>query len=103
MLAPEDDLLLLAIQGGRHLWGNAKLACDVAAHIASHGELDWRATFARARDYGALRILLVAVALAQVHFGTLVPEFVAAAIRADPVVNSMIQGIATRWRAEGAG
>src|SRR5882672_7142202 len=41
--APEDDLLILAIHGGKDLWCKIKWACDVAALIGSQPKLDWGA------------------------------------------------------------
>src|SRR4029078_3729368 len=55
-LAPEDDLLLLAIHGGKEMWWKLKWVCDFAAFIESHPDLDWSAVVKRARVHGCLRI-----------------------------------------------
>ena len=99
-LTPEDDLLILAIHGGKDLWCKIKWACDVAALIGSQPKLDWGALAERARAQGCLRMVLLAVSLARTYFHATVPDAIAALERADPVIEAMVQRIMMRWQAE---
>jgi len=99
-LAPEDDLLALAVHGGKDLWCKIKWACDVAALIGSQSKLDWGALAERARAQGCLRIILLAVSLARTYFHATVPDAIAALERADPVIEPMVQRIVMRWQAD---
>ena len=99
-LSPEDDLLVLAILGGKDLWRKIKWACDVAALLGSQPKLDWLAVVERARAQGCLRMVLLAVSLACRYFHATVPDAVAAAERADPVIARMVQRIMMRWQAD---
>src|SRR3954453_20144544 len=73
-LAPEDDLLLLAIHGGKEMWWKLKWACDFAAFVGSHSDLDWTALCRRARSQGCLRMLLLAASLGRKYFNAAVPD-----------------------------
>ena len=99
-LAPEDNLLALAILGGKGIWRNLKWVCDVAAFIGSHSKLDWMAITRRARAQGCLRMVLLATSLARKCFGAAIPDEMAAAESADPMIEPMIERIAARWQAD---
>ena len=100
-LAPEDHLLVLAILGGKEMWRSLKWACDVAAFIGLHSNLDWIAILEHARAQGCLRILLLATSLARRHFNSAVPAAVIAAEGADPLIEPMLGRIMARWQVEG--
>ncbi|MEO9189663.1 MAG: nucleotidyltransferase family protein, partial [Acetobacteraceae bacterium] len=59
-LAPEDEVLALAVHGGQELWWSMGRVCDVAHFIGSHPNLDWTAILERARTQGCLRMVLLA-------------------------------------------
>ena len=99
LLAPEDDLIALAVHGGKEVWWNVKWVCDIAAFIAANPSLDWRALLARARDQGCLRMVLLATGLARRYFGADVPEMVIAAERAVPRIESLIGRACRQWQA----
>jgi len=96
-LAPEDDLLILAIHGGKEMWWNIKWACDVAAFIGSHPKLDWSTVVERARAQGCLRMVLLAISLARQYFDAVVPDAIAAAERADSAIPPMVRGVMASW------
>ncbi len=100
-LSAEDDLVVLAIIGGIELWLSASRACDVAALIGSHPNLDWAAIIDRSRFQGCLRAVLLALALAHRYFGATVPAPVMATAYNDKVLAPMLECIATRWRTNG--
>lgn len=97
---PEDGLLVLAIHGTEGMWWRIKWACDVAAFIGSHPDLDWKATIARARDMGCLRMLILALSLAQRYLGSKVPQ--AAAEHANSIIESVVERIVGYWQEDAA-
>ncbi|HET7085337.1 MAG TPA: nucleotidyltransferase family protein [Rhizomicrobium sp.] len=97
-LAPEDDLIILAIEGGRELWWNIKWAADAAALIRARPGLDWTEVEKRARAQGCLRMVLLAASLARRYFGAAIPQPLVALELADPVIESMVARIVTRWQ-----
>ena len=99
-LAPEDNILILAIHGGNELWRRMGRACDVAHFIGSHPNLDWVAILERARTQGCLRAVLLAAALARRYFGAAVPDAVTAAERDNRMIEPMVQRVMARWLAE---
>ncbi len=101
-LAPEDELLTLAIHGGKELWWSLKWACDFAAFIASHPAIDWPAVVARAEAQGCRRMLLLAAALARRYFDSTVPRATLAAAEADHAIAPMMGRILTQWQADKA-
>lgn len=94
--APEDALLLLAIRGTEGMWWRIKWACDIAAFIGSHPELDWTATIARARHIGCLHMLALALSLARHYFGSELPQ--TAATHVSPMIESAEERIVGYWR-----
>jgi predicted O-linked N-acetylglucosamine transferase (SPINDLY family) len=100
-LAPEDNLLVLAILGAKEMWWSLKWACDVAAFIGSHSKLDWIAIVEHARAQGCLRMLLLATSLARRHFNSAVPEAIIAAERADRLIEPMLERVMAYWQLEG--
>ena len=102
-LAPEDELLILAVQGGKDLWWNVKWACDVAALIAAHPNLNGSELLERARGQGCERMLLLATALARQCFGSAVPAVVVATERADASIKSTAGRIVAHWQTKPTG
>ena len=102
-LTPEDDLLLLAIHGGKEMWWRLKWVCDVAAFIGSHPELDWAAVAERARAQGCLRMLLLAGSLARKYFNAPIPPAITTLELGDPAIEPMVRQIVGRWQADEPG
>ncbi len=98
--APEDGLLILAIHGAEGMWWRIKWACDVAAFIGSHRDLDWQATITRARKAGCLRTLRLALSLARGHLGSKLPP--TAGDGTSPVIESMVARIVRYWQEDTA-
>jgi predicted O-linked N-acetylglucosamine transferase (SPINDLY family) len=98
-LAPEDGFAVLAIHGGKEMWWNIKWACDAAAFIHAHPKLDWTEILDRAPAHGSRRVVLLATSLARQFFHATIPDAVAAAERADPMIEMMRGRILARWHA----
>ena len=62
---PEDELLMLVVHGGKHLWERLAWLTDVVQVVDAHPDLDWAALIERARACGGERQLLVALCLAR--------------------------------------
>lgn len=99
-LAPEDDLVILAVHGGKEVWWNIKWACDIAAFIESHPKLNWNAILERARAQGCLRMVLLAALLAHTYFDAAVPGAILAARQADHAIAPMAARIVARWQGD---
>ncbi len=101
LLAPEDDLIALAVHGGKEVWWNLKWPCDIAAFIAAHPTLDWTVVLERARAQGCLRMVLLATALARRYFGSDLPDSVVAAERGISWIDLRAERILReQWRAK---
>jgi tetratricopeptide (TPR) repeat protein len=98
-LSAEDDLLVQAIDAGKDLWRRVDEACGFAAFIGSHPNLDWAAILDRAGLQGCRHMVLLAAALAHIHFGAAIPDAVTAAERGDPKIEPMVRGVTARWLA----
>ncbi len=94
----EDNLLVLAVHGGKELWWDIKWACDIAEYIRAHPGLDWDAAMGRAGPQGCRRTLLVATALARRYLKVKIPQEIVAAEEKDPVVGRLAGRITTGWQ-----
>lgn len=96
--ALDDLVLLLVAHGAKHTWNRLEQVCALAALIHRNPGLDWREIEHRAREAGAERMLLVAVALVRTHFHAPVPEALCARAANDPTVSALAAEFADRWR-----
>jgi hypothetical protein len=64
-LAPEDNLLILCVHGGKHRWERLSWMCDVAQLIRSNSHLNWTVVGERARRLGIQRLLWVGLTVAE--------------------------------------
>ena len=95
--APEDELLILCIDGAKMCWKNSlKRLCDVAALIRSHPGLHWNAMTARAHRLGGERMLLLGLWLAHDLLGAPLPDAVLRSIQADPKVQQLAMKVYKR-------
>ena len=100
--APEDELLLLALHGGKEMWWNLKWAFDFAAFVRSHPDVDWGSVKKRAGDQGCLRMVLLATSLARRFFHVAVPDSIVAAERQDREIGPMVDRIVEHWNSNEA-
>ncbi len=93
---PEDQVLLLAIHGTRHLWAALKWICDIAACVSAWPGLDWISALSEARRVNSERPLLIALELANWLTGISLPDLVSARIQSDPAVRRIAASIRRR-------
>jgi hypothetical protein len=89
-LCPEDLLIVLCAHGARHWWLRLLWVADIAELVRARPDMDWDAALGRARRDGVRRLTLSGLALAGDVLDADLPEVVRAAIRADPVVGSVV-------------
>lgn len=76
VMSDVDLLLYLCEHGGRHGWYRLKWLADLPRLLA-HRPWDWQQVFARARQAGSVRTLLLGLELCRDLFGWVPPEYVA--------------------------
>lgn len=96
--ALDDLVLLLVAHGAKHAWNRLEQVCALAALVHRNPALNWPAIERSAREAGAERMLLVAVALMRTHFHAPVPEALCARAANDPAVSALATEFAGRWR-----
>lgn len=83
-LSREDLLLVLAVHGCKHRWERLEWICGVAELLRARDEPDWSVLLGRARELGAERMLLLALALARDLLDAPLPPGVSVRVAADP-------------------
>lgn len=63
-LAPEDELIILCVHGGKERWTKLKWVADIAGYIRSHPALDWDELMERAELQGLGRMVRLGLGLA---------------------------------------
>jgi hypothetical protein len=74
VLSWEDQLLLMSVHGAKHNWRRLIWLSDVAELVRISDTLDWDGLLDQAKSIGILRILVLAVVLANACFQTDLPE-----------------------------
>jgi Uncharacterised nucleotidyltransferase len=97
VLSREDELLVLSVHGFKHLWDCLKWVCDVANLLSSPEELDWGYTLREADRIGALRVVLVAVSLANQMFQSCLPDTIRLRLRDDPAALSIAREVVSSY------
>jgi hypothetical protein len=93
---PEDLLLILSAHGAQHFWSRLAWICDIAELVRVYPDLGWTELLAEADRLGVRRILLLGLALAHDLLDARLPEPIAAAIAAAPVIETLVQQIRAR-------
>jgi hypothetical protein len=97
VLSPEDTLLVLSVHGFKHLWGCLKWVCDVANLLSPPEELDWTYIVREADRIGAMRVVLVAVSLANQLWQSCVPDPIRLRLSRDPAATSIAREIVSSY------
>lgn len=75
-IPPDLLFLFVCAHGARHHWDRLKWVCDVAEMIRSHPDFDWLEILSRAKDAGSVRVVYMAITLADRLLGVEVPSWV---------------------------
>lgn len=97
-LSPEDTLLLLCMHGAKHCWSRLGWICDIAELLGST-TIDWDALGARAKRYGAERMLYLGLFLACDFLGAILPRDVYARASQPSVI--ALANMVRSWMVQG--
>ena len=92
-----ETLLYLCNHGARHWWIELKWVVDVDRCVRSTHDLDWEELFTRAGERGCLRVVCLALVLAQQVCGLEFPDVVKAFICKDPKVAGLACRVSQNW------
>jgi len=100
-LSPEDTLILVAVHGTKHLWGNLRWINDVIHLLHSNPDLDIGSAFSSAESLHCRRMLVLALYLAEKLGGVRYSDDINQTITKEnsflnPVTDIMLQIIAGR-------
>ena len=88
--SPEDYLLILCAHGANHCWlYRLSWICDIAELLHRNPGLQWDYLIEQARGFGALRMLLLGLLLAQDLLGSPLPEAIWLYVAGDRRVRAM--------------
>lgn len=82
-LPAEDCLLIIAAHHTMHVWNELRLVCDIAGLVAASPHIDYQRLFSRASETGSRRMLAVALNLAVLVLGLVLPLPAAEALTND--------------------
>jgi len=97
VLSPEDAVLVLSLHGFKHLWSCLKWVCDIATLPSSSDDLDWSYVLDEADRIGAVRVVLVALFLANQMYQSPLPDPIRLRLRRDPVAVSIAREIVSSY------
>lgn len=95
----EDVVLLIAINGAKDCWSRIEPLC-VLYELLRHAQPDWPVIVERARNIGGVRMLALALALAERMLGATLPNEVSGELVHDAVVERLIAEVLRRFNAE---
>jgi hypothetical protein len=96
IFAPEDDLLVLAVHGGKHVWDQMSWLADFAAAL-DLADFDWDTVLRGATEMRARHHLLLGATLAHLCFDSAVPAAVLDQARQARVPWRYAQAIAAHY------
>jgi hypothetical protein len=85
-LSVEDEFVLISIHGAKHFWERLMWVSDIAAMVHNHAEIDWMRVKECAEQVGAVRMVRVALLLAERLLRVPVPEPIKKEVAGDPQV-----------------
>lgn len=92
-LTPEVNLLLLCLHGAKEQWQKLKWIADIAVYLESYPDIDWSRLYAEAAEQGCVRMLNLALALAQRLMGASLPAEATEQLRRDHQAELLASGI----------
>jgi hypothetical protein len=94
--SPEDQLIVLCVNGGKDAWGRIDRICDVAQLLRRFEALDWPLVFDEARASGIGRMLRAGLLLASELLGAPLPTVARQFARSDTGAVRLVSGIRQR-------
>jgi hypothetical protein len=95
-LSPEDNLLVLAVHGGKHQWTSLAWINDIHQLLRVHPGMDWPWLEATARRLRCERLLRLALLLAHHVLETSLPEDIRRWLSADAVTSRLMEQVLGR-------
>jgi hypothetical protein len=95
-LSSEENLLVLAVHGGKHQWTSLAWINDIHQLLRVHPGMDWPWLEAAARKFRCERLLRLALLLAQHVLETPLPEDVRRWLSADAVARRLMEQVLGR-------
>ena len=92
----EDYLIVLCMHGSRHMWERLAWLCDIALLVERFPHLDWQQSLKTAEQWGAKRMLLLGLYLAQEWLAADLPAEVVAQISADSAIAQLAAAVKTQ-------
>lgn len=94
--APEDLLLILAVNAAKDFWQPLQCICDIAEFVRAHKNLDWDRVLEQAKLARARRILFTTLYLAQDLLGANIPEYITQQLRMDRKTCALVESVRQR-------
>lgn len=94
--SPEDLLLILSVNGTKDMWNRLEFICRVGELLSRYPEIRWQIAFARARELGADRMLLLALFLAHHLLGAALPEDVLQRVQRTKILPGLANKVCQR-------
>jgi Uncharacterised nucleotidyltransferase len=88
-LGPEELLIVLCMQGSKHVWKDLKWLCDVAELVRRRHTMDWSRLLFLADEWGCRRLLLMGLAMAHMLFELPLPRSIQDAVSTDPDIYNL--------------
>lgn len=88
-MCPEDELLVLCINGAKDCWSRLDRVCDLAMVLAKTPSLDWDLILASADQTRCRRIVLLGVSLASGLLGAPLPAAIVDEIEGDRTLGAV--------------
>lgn len=93
----EKLLLILCVHGGNHLWDRIGWICDISELVSHHPGLDWDDALKIAVDFGARRLLLTGLSLANQLLDAVIPDEIHKRIESDAQVKWLTRNMVNRY------
>jgi hypothetical protein len=91
----EDLLFVLCVHASKHCWPRLSMVADIAWLVAA-SDIRWDEIFERARELGAIRMLLLGTELARRLLEIPLPEQVRKSIAQDRIAQSLAESLVAR-------
>ncbi|OVE74347.1 hypothetical protein BVX94_00625 [bacterium B17] len=90
-LSVEDQIHLLCVHGGKHLWERWLWLTDLDGLVRNNPEADWPLIIKRAENTGTIRLLVLGMFLAEKYVGTGIPSEISKRVEKDSVLNELAE------------